>query len=81
MKYLKKFGFLVVAMFIMSAAFLTGCGKPDVELPGANDPVIGNGGLTVQKGNYLYYVNGYKILAMFIMAEFTEQNYLLMVKF
>ena len=28
--------------------------------PTASDPIIGNGGMAVQKGNYLYFVNGYQ---------------------
>jgi len=28
--------------------------------PAISDPIVGNGGLAVQKGNYLYFVNGYK---------------------
>lgn len=31
----------------------------DIKTPDSNAEIIGNGGLAVQKGNYLYYVNGY----------------------
>ncbi len=31
----------------------------DLKTPDSNAEIVGNGGLAVQKGNYLYYVNGY----------------------
>ena len=36
--------------------------EKDFTYPAANDAVVGNGGLAVQKGNYVYFVNGYNAL-------------------
>lgn len=43
----------------------TACGKNDEDDGGyfkgdVNAPVVGNGGMAVRKGNYLYFVNGFK---------------------
>ena len=63
MKFLKK-----IASFALCCAFVGGsvfglgaCGSSELtsEGPKASDVVIGNGGLSVQKGDYLYFVNGY----------------------
>ena len=31
--------------------------------PAAADPIVGNGGMAVKKGNYLYFVNGYQSIS------------------
>ena len=36
--------------------------EKDFTYPSASDAVVGNGGLAVQKGNYVYFVNGYNAL-------------------
>ena len=48
--------FVLVCMFCLLA--LAGCAN-GIELPNTNAGVTGNGGLAVQKGEYLYFVNGY----------------------
>lgn len=48
--------FLLVAIFCFFA--FAGCAA-QMDLPNKNDAVTGNGGLVVQKGQYLYFVNGY----------------------
>ena len=48
--------FVLVCMFCVLA--LVGC-TPGMDLPETNAGVSGNGGLAVQKGEYLYFVNGY----------------------
>ena len=48
--------FLLVAIFCFFA--FAGCAA-QMELPNSDDAVTGNGGLVVQKGHYLYFVNGY----------------------
>lgn len=49
-----------IVMFIISAIFIiTGCSpKGLTDNPATNAQVISNGGMTVVKGDYLYYVNG-----------------------
>lgn len=48
--------YLLVAIFCFFA--FAGC-VAQMDLPKSNDDVTGNGGLVVQKGQYLYFVNGY----------------------
>lgn len=58
---MKKFLLLVVAIFISSTLILTGCGDKGLkDNPATNAPVVSNGGMAVLKGDYLYYVNGFK---------------------
>ena len=63
MKFLKKMAsFALCGAFVCGAVFgFSGCGENELktEGPAATDVVIGNGGLSVQKGDYLYFVNGY----------------------
>ncbi len=63
MKFLNKFAsFALCAGFVGCSIFgLTACGPNELidEGPSATDYVVGNGGLAVQKGDYLYFVNGY----------------------
>ena len=45
---------------------MTGCGKKgndDYDAPKADARVYGNGGLAVTKGDYLYFLNGYRTYA------------------
>lgn len=46
---------------ILSAMFLVGCTSLPIDIK-TNADVTGNGTLAVQKGNYLYFVNGYTAL-------------------
>lgn len=58
---MKKFLLLVLTLFLSATVLLTGCGnKGLLENPKTDDPIISNGGMAVVKGNYLYYVNGFK---------------------
>ncbi len=52
---LSTFALILVVCFMA----LVGC-VSNLEMPETNAPVTGNGGLVVQKGDYLYFVNGYK---------------------
>lgn len=55
----KKFGSLILVLLIGILIF-AGCGfQPLKNGPSLNAPVTSNGGLAVQKGGYLYFVNGY----------------------
>ena len=48
---------LVLLLCVMT---LVGCAlQGNLEMPESTSPVVGNGGLAVQKGEYLYFVNGY----------------------
>lgn len=56
-----KHSTLCLAVFAVAMFGFAGCGGLGKlpENPNANDVVVGNGGLAVQKGDYLYFVNGY----------------------
>lgn len=56
----KKILSFLLVLFLGFSVFLTGC-KEDVlgDNPATNANVISNGGMTVVKGDYLYYVNGF----------------------
>lgn len=47
-------------IILVGVLIFTGCGFTALKGgPAKTDPVTSNGGLVVQKGNYLYYVSGY----------------------
>lgn len=57
---MKKLVKVLICLILCVFAFgLTACGKKTIMHPAANDAIYSNGGLMVQKGNYLYFVNGY----------------------
>ena len=57
---MKKFLRTLVLVVCVCAALLCGCGKQGLkDNPDTNATIVGNGGYAVQKGDYLYYVNGY----------------------
>lgn len=63
MKKFLKYATLILLLFVSFSCVLTGCDKKkdgDYDAPGATDRVIGNGGLAVTKGEYLYFLNGYR---------------------
>lgn len=58
---MKKILLLVLTLFLSTTVLLAGCGDKGLKNnPNTNDPVTSNGGMAVLKGNYLYYVNGFK---------------------
>ncbi len=58
--FMKKFIKSFVIVLLACTCLLAGCGKqPLKDNPATDAVVIGNGGYAVQKGDYLYYVNGY----------------------
>lgn len=58
---MKKFAkILLCLIFVVCSFSLVGCKKKDdFVYPSKTDVTVGNGGLAVSKGGYLYYVNGY----------------------
>lgn len=62
MKKFLKVATLILIMVISFSFLLVGCKKDDDNYigPSASDRVYGNGGLAVTKGDYLYFLNGYK---------------------
>lgn len=52
---------LAMALFLCFSIFLTGCKKEEglKNNPSTTATVISNGGMSVIKGDYLYFVNGY----------------------
>ncbi len=58
---MKKFTkILICVLLCVFTIGLTACGKKDdFNYPTANMQTIGNGGMVVRKGNYVYFVNGY----------------------
>ena len=59
-KTILKISLAVMMLLVITFCFSAcgGLGRFD-DNPNADDIVYGNGGLTVQKGDYLYFVNGY----------------------
>lgn len=55
-----KLGFVLALLAVVSFCFV-GCGGLSTlrENPASDATVYGNGGLAVQKGDYVYFVNGY----------------------
>lgn len=54
---------LIFMMIICFGFLFTACScnkKTDNDIPNASDRVYGNGGLAVTKGDYLYFLNGYR---------------------
>lgn len=59
---MKKTFLLIFAMLLVTSFVLIGCSKNSNGLknnPATSEAVINNGGITVQKGNYLYFINGF----------------------
>ena len=66
---MKKLTKILICLMLCVFGFgLVACGDPRTEdeknftYPSSGDYVYGNGGLAVRKGNYVYFVNGYKSL-------------------
>ncbi len=53
---MKKF-FSVLAVLLLTCFIFVGCSRTPV--PASSSPALGNGGLAVQKGEYIYFVNGF----------------------
>ena len=66
MKKLTKI-LICLMLCVFSMAFVACDNRTDEEksftYPSISDAVVGNGGLAVQKGNYLYFVNGHQSVA------------------
>ena len=60
-KFLKNITLILLLVISFSFVF-AGCKKENEtnDIPNATDRVYGNGGLAVTKGDYLYFLNGYK---------------------
>ena len=57
---MKKFFISLVTILCACTFVLVGCGSKGLkDNPATGDTVIGNGGYVVQKGDYVYFVNGY----------------------
>ena len=57
---MKKKSILMVACILMVGLLFTGCGFQKLsEMPSLEAEVIGNGGLSVVKGDYIYYVDSF----------------------
>lgn len=56
---MKKFIPVLVMMLFATLALFAGCSSR-FDVPSAADVVEGNGGLSVIKGDYIFYVNGYE---------------------
>ena len=59
----KILGVVAAATMLCSVALTTGCGKTDFKMPAPNaadfsGEVKSNGGFAVEKGNYIYFING-----------------------
>ncbi len=57
---MKKFFSIIFLCLVTFSLVLTGCTETGLDNnPATNARVVSNGGMTVVKGDYLYYVNGY----------------------
>lgn len=73
-KFIAKLATLVL-LFVVCLVGFVGCGTP-APMPKSDDPVTGNGGLAVQKGEYLYFVNGYTAISDMKEGDNTgDENY------
>ena len=59
MKKLRKILIVFVLVIISCVGLISGCQATLKGGPDKNDAITSNGKLVVQKGNYLYFVNGY----------------------
>lgn len=60
---MKKFIRIVLCLCLCFVAIsVSACGKKKLDSPASDSAVISNGGCVVQKGNYLYFTNGYSSL-------------------
>lgn len=70
---MKKFTRIIMCLMLcVLSVCLVACGSAndkDYNYPASSGAVYGNGGLSVRKGNYLYFVNGYQTV-----DSLTEQN-------
>lgn len=58
---MKNFTRILICLLLCVFSFgLFGCGKPEAKSEVFSGKVVGNGGMVAQKGNYLYFVNGYQ---------------------
>lgn len=58
---MKKFLLLALTLFMSATVLFAGCDKKGLkDNPDTNAPIVSNGGMAVVKGDYLYYVNGFK---------------------
>ncbi len=58
---MKKFLLLVLTLFLSTTVVLAGCNNKGLkDNPAEDAPITSNGGMAVRKGDYLYYVNGFK---------------------
>ena len=57
-KFMVKISSLLLVIVLCLMA-LVGCAS-NIEMPEINASITGNGGLAVQKGDYIYFVNGYQ---------------------
>lgn len=58
---MKKFLLLVLTLFLSTTVVLTGCTNKGLQdNPKTSASIVSNGGMAVVKGDYLYYVNGFK---------------------
>lgn len=59
---MKKTFLLIFAMLLVTSFVLIGCSKNSDGLknnPAISEAVVNNGGISVQKGDYLYFINGF----------------------
>ncbi|MBR1988276.1 MAG: hypothetical protein IKA36_04455 [Clostridia bacterium] len=75
---MKKFTRILVCLMLFVFAFsFVACGNKDKDkfvYPSSNMTTQGNGGMSVQKGNYLYFVNGFKSITSTDINKKTKYN-------
>lgn len=56
--YMKKISLILVTVVLLSCLLLSGCGGYSLEGGQPDGEIIGNNGIAVQQGDYIYYING-----------------------
>ena len=75
---MKKFTRILVCLmlFVFALSFVA-CGNKNKDkfvYPSSGMTTYGNGGMSVQKGNYLYFVNGFKSISSSDINKKTNYN-------
>lgn len=75
MKFFRK---TIICILLCVFTFsLAACGATSIPTPSSSDAVIGNGGTSVTKGNYLYFTNGYQSYSVITTSNRKDYDYVM----
>lgn len=66
---------IALIMCVMSITMVA-CGGGNIEAPSSSATIIGNGGMSVQKGEYIYFANGYQGYSVINTDNRKDANYI-----